>query len=393
MPTLRSCGSLLSGHRLHRATWPGPVVPLSPDERRARDLLRLPTLLRRDYRGSTNRYRSGEVVHDVSGVVGGVVSPTSAEELMGFPEGWTDERVRIRMPHPKGDAIRVVSICSGVGGLDLGAYPAARDLDVALRTEVLVDHDAWVRAHLIGRWNRARVFGDLRSQATSDALKEHRSVELLLTGPPCTPRSTAGRRRRDLPGEEHEEYLLPQVLEAVGVVAPKAIVFENVPPLARSRDFPLLLTTLRDLDYDCSWRFVSADDLGAWHQRARFFLLAWRRDLVPRTFAPHGLAALPALPTWQERPALARCDAAPGSYALAEARERVAALGGAVCPPVARAVVREAILVLLRGPGAPVRGGEPIFDHPGSDRATPCVPPSAPTPRSAEVTDGRPRDP
>jgi DNA (cytosine-5)-methyltransferase 1 len=95
-------------------------------------------------------------------------------------------------------------------------------------------------------------------------------VDILTAGYPCQPFSTAGNRK----GTTDERHLWPYIKEAISVLRPRFAVLENVRGHL-SLGFNEVLKDLAEIGYNASWRIVRASDIGAPHQRARLFVIAY----------------------------------------------------------------------------------------------------------------------
>lgn len=95
-------------------------------------------------------------------------------------------------------------------------------------------------------------------------------IDILTAGYPCQPFSAAGHRK----GVEDERHIWPYILEGIGILRPKWIVLENVRGHL-SLGFKEVLKDLASIGYDARWRIVRASDVGAPHQRARLFIVAY----------------------------------------------------------------------------------------------------------------------
>lgn len=165
-------------------------------------------------------------------------------------------------------ALRTLSICSGIGGIDL----ALRSLGVA-RTVLYVEREAFCAAVLAaqaeaGALDQAPVWSDLR---TLRAGRLRGRVDLVAGGIPCQPHSVAGKRL----GLADERDLIHETLRVLDECGAPLLFLENVARFLRS-GAPQLLGALAERGFDAEWSLLSASEVGASHKRERFFLLAHR---------------------------------------------------------------------------------------------------------------------
>lgn len=172
--------------------------------------------------------------------------------------------------------MRIGSLFSGYGGLDLGVM-AALGGDVVWHC----DTDPAANLVLSHHWPDVPNLGDITAVnwATVPA------ADVITAGYPCQPFSDAGQRR----AEEDDRYLWPEVARCLGVVGPRLVVLENVRGHL-GRGFSRVLGDLSDLGYDTEWTTLRAADVGAPHRRERLFVAAYARcDARPEDH-PHGAA-------------------------------------------------------------------------------------------------------
>src|SRR3990167_3309015 len=101
-------------------------------------------------------------------------------------------------------------------------------------------------------------------------------IHTLNAGFPCTDLSVAGKQSGL--GEGTRSGLYREVLRIAGVVRPREIFMENVAAIL-SNGLGTVLGDLAALGYDAKWICIRASDVGANHQRDRWWLLA-RQVLV-----------------------------------------------------------------------------------------------------------------
>lgn len=160
--------------------------------------------------------------------------------------------------------MRLGSLCSGIGGLELGVERA-----LGATTAWQAEIDPHASKVLVHRFPGVPNIGDVRD------LSAMTPVDILTAGYPCQPFSTAGRRK----GTDDPRHLWPAVHAAIAHLGPSLVVLENVRGHI-TLGFDRVLGDLADIGYDAEWRVVRASDVGCCHQRARLFVAAY----------PHGVA-------------------------------------------------------------------------------------------------------
>jgi DNA (cytosine-5)-methyltransferase 1 len=173
------------------------------------------------------------------------------------------------MIHVATSPIRVMSLCSGYGGLDLGirlACPGAI-------TKLYVEREATAAGILVARiedgsLDDAPIWSDIK---TFDARPWRGYTDLVVAGYPCTPFSHAGQRR----GAKDERHLWPHVARIIGQAQPECVFLENVEGHL-SLGFREVAAELRRLGYSSEAGLFSAEEVGAPHRRKRLFALAVR---------------------------------------------------------------------------------------------------------------------
>lgn len=163
-------------------------------------------------------------------------------------------------------ALRSLSLCAGIGGIDLGLERLG-----AARTVCYVERDPFAVQCLVGNMRRgmlddAPVWDDL---CAFEGREWCGRVDLVVSGLPCQPYSLAGKRR----GNDDERALWPEFVRVVRESEPAVVFLENVPAFLNHAE--PLFDALRALGFE--WApplFVTASHVGAIHRRKRIFLLA-----------------------------------------------------------------------------------------------------------------------
>lgn len=166
---------------------------------------------------------------------------------------------------------RILSICSGVGGLELGlklAMPASR-------TVAYMEIEAYACEILVKRMeeallDQAPIWTDVKS---FDGKPWRGKVDLISGGYPCQPFSIAGKKL----GDKDPRHLWPYVRRIVSEVEPTMCFFENVGGHLQL-GFEQVHNDLCELGYKVKASLFTAQEVGAPHRRERLFILAYRDD-------------------------------------------------------------------------------------------------------------------
>ncbi|NBW21186.1 MAG: DNA cytosine methyltransferase [Caulobacteraceae bacterium] len=208
--------------------------------------------------------------HDVHGV-GSVAVPAAG--------GIRGGRARAGAACGEG-GVRIGSLFSGIGGLELGVEHATGGHVVWQ-----VEKEPFCRAVLAKHWPHAVRHDDVCAVGSELA-----AVDVVCGGFPCQDVSVAGKRA-GFGGERSS--LWREYRRVVALLRPRFVFVENVPGLVSSRggwDFAEVLGDLASLGYDARWDRFRAADVGAPHRRERVFLLAYaaserEREPTDETFA------------------------------------------------------------------------------------------------------------
>lgn len=189
------------------------------------------------------------------------------------------------------DQLPVISLFSGVGGLDLAVERCAEPALLPDGTEgpyriaVATDYERKALDTLELNFPGVPTFcGDIRDVSSKELLKaagiSAGEAGLVVGGPPCTPFSKSGfwidekRESRD-----PNASLLDEYVRIVKDVKPQAFVLENVQGLTyrtHAAQFSRLLEGLTRAGYTVSWKVLIAADFGVPQLRRRVFVVGSR---------------------------------------------------------------------------------------------------------------------
>jgi len=161
----------------------------------------------------------------------------------------------------------VVSLFSGIGGLDLGV----RDV-LPTRTICYVEREIKAARILAeraseGLLDEAPIWSDVKTFPTELFAGK---VDLVIAGFPCQPFSVAGKQS----GASDDRNLFPDTIRIIRELRPRYVFLENVPGLVAHEYFGTILGELAESGYDAEWDCFKASDIGASHRRERLFILA-----------------------------------------------------------------------------------------------------------------------
>ena len=159
-----------------------------------------------------------------------------------------------------GQRLKIGSLCTGYGGLDL-AVEAYFDAETIWCAEI----DKYASQVIEQRLNITN-HGNIKDIDWASL----QPIHILTAGYPCQPFSHAGYRK----GTDDERHIFPFILEAISTLRPRYAVMENVRGHL-SLGLKEVLEGLASIGYDARWEIVRASQVGAPHQRARLFIVAY----------------------------------------------------------------------------------------------------------------------
>ncbi len=163
--------------------------------------------------------------------------------------------------------MKLLSLCTGYGGLDL-AVEAFFDCELVACAEI--DKYAGLA---IDKHFKVPNLGDIKLIDWTSL----GDIDIMTAGYPCQPFSHAGNRK----GTKDERHIWPYIKDGIGILRPSLVVLENVRGHL-SLGFKEVLQDLASIGYDAIWTVVRASDVGAPHQRARLFIIAYPNSGIRR---------------------------------------------------------------------------------------------------------------
>ena len=167
--------------------------------------------------------------------------------------------------------MKVISLFSGCGGLDLGFEKAGFEIPIANE----FDKTIW-ETFKVNHPKTKLIEGDIRNIKESDFPDE---IDGIIGGPPCQSWSEAGALRgiNDARGKLFFEYI--RILKDK---KPKFFLAENVSGMLANRHAEAvqnILKMFKECGYNISLTLVNAKDYGVAQERKRVFYIGFRDDL------------------------------------------------------------------------------------------------------------------
>ena len=179
--------------------------------------------------------------------------------------------------------MKLISLFSGCGGLDLGFERAGFDIPVANE----YDPTIW-ETYKVNHPSTKLIEGDIRNIQESDFPDD---IDGIIGGPPCQSWSEAGSLRgiNDSRGKLFYDYI--RILKSK---QPKFFLAENVSGMLANRHSEAvrnIIEMFKECGYDLTVSLVNAKDYGVPQERRRVFYIGFRRDLGVHFKFPIGSTA------------------------------------------------------------------------------------------------------
>ena len=158
-----------------------------------------------------------------------------------------------------------LDLFSGIGGI-------TKALDEWVQPVAYSENERYCQGTLLSRIStgdlpNAPIWDDVRT-LTANHLPR---VDVVYGGFPCQDISVANTSGTGLAGKRSGLFF--EIERLIREIRPRFVFLENVPAI-RTRGGSIVGARLADAGYDCRWVTLSASEVGANHQRKRWFLLA-----------------------------------------------------------------------------------------------------------------------
>lgn len=161
-------------------------------------------------------------------------------------------------------SLRALDLFSGIGGITYGLRGIVTPI-------VYVEKDPNAREFLQKKHPDIPVFEDV---CAFDATGWKGQVDIITAGWPCTGFSVAGKGA----GFAHEASgLFTEIIRIVKECEPGYLFLENSCIVGQVKNVNVIVDSFNDLGYDCRWITCRATNVGALHERHRWFCFVTKR--------------------------------------------------------------------------------------------------------------------
>ncbi|MBQ3182772.1 MAG: HaeIII family restriction endonuclease [Clostridia bacterium] len=176
--------------------------------------------------------------------------------------------------------MKIISLFSGCGGLDLGFEKAGFNIVIANEYDKSI-----YETYKINHPNTKLIEGDIRNINEEDFPDE---IDGIIGGPPCQSWSEAGALKGMNDGRGQLFYEYVRILEAK---KPKFFLAENVSGMLADRHSKVvknIISVFEEIGYNVTVTLVNAKDYGVAQERKRVFYIGFRKDLDVKFEFPKG---------------------------------------------------------------------------------------------------------
>lgn len=161
-----------------------------------------------------------------------------------------------------------LDLFSGIGGITLA-------LSEWVKPVAYCEIEPYAQKVLLSRMSDgqlpvAPIWDDVRTLSARELPK----VDIIYGGFPCQDISIAGRKAGIT--KETRSGLFYEIMRLTDELQPRFLFLENVPNI-RNQGLDKVLQEITDRGFNCRWGVLSAAEVGAWHNRKRWWLLGYSK--------------------------------------------------------------------------------------------------------------------
>lgn len=197
------------------------------------------------------------------------------EETSGWPDVFGTAFIK-KQTNGSLDDIRVLSLFSGGGGLDIGFHDAG--FKIVEANELVQDFAATLSRNSTptGRLHGSKIV----CMDINDYDPDLEDIDFIIGGPPCQTFSAAGARAAGVNGiDDDRGNLFKQYVRILTKLKPKGFLFENVYRIVGAqggKPWKLIQEAFSEAGYILHWRILDAADFGVPQFRERLIIIGLR---------------------------------------------------------------------------------------------------------------------
>lgn len=185
------------------------------------------------------------------------------------------------------EPIKILSLFSGGGGLDIGFH------DAGFRSLQMIEIESKYVATLKKNAMPNRVFdGSYPIQIDIADFSTQAKVDFIIGGPPCQTFSAAGRRAAGVLGmDDPRGVLFTEYVRLLTELQPKGFLFENVYGITGAQNgeaWTAIKDAFRSAGYSIFYRILDSADYGVPQHRERLFIVGLRNGEFRFPLPTHG---------------------------------------------------------------------------------------------------------
>ncbi|MFC5714430.1 DNA cytosine methyltransferase, partial [Thalassorhabdus alkalitolerans] len=170
--------------------------------------------------------------------------------------------------------VKVLSLFSGAGGLDIGFVKAGFDVLCSIEYEEKFTKTLEANKDTFFKEDHQIICEDINKVTTEAINQKH--FDLIIGGPPCQSFSAAGRRAGGVYGiSDTRGSLFGEFCRFIDHYKPKGFLFENVRGLLQAnkkKDWDIIRNSFQELGYEIHFRILDAADYGVPQHRERLIM-------------------------------------------------------------------------------------------------------------------------
>lgn len=208
-------------------------------------------------------------------------------EIPGWPDAFGSS-FHEQLANCKTNDIRVLSLFSGGGGLDIGFHDAG--FTIVECNELVQDFATTLslNSNYRGRLSDSKIV----CMDINDYDPDVEDIDFIIGGPPCQTFSAAGARAAGVNGMDDDRgNLFREYVRILQKLKPKGFLFENVYRIVgaqRGKPWKLIQEAFQEVGYSLHWRILDAADFGVPQFRERLIIVGLQDGDYQFPYPTHG---------------------------------------------------------------------------------------------------------